>query len=229
MFIAEPQITRNLPGFRFHCKLGTQTTFVKRLLRFASPLRNFSPSFPCSLLFSLSLSNLPEFLKLFPHCSGARRTHKFGLKNLPKILCHGVNLIPGESRQFFSRKNPNPNNPNQKTCRPSPPQKKNKPQKSPKQPNNNNNNNKIPSDNTHSLPLCKFVSHRLGSSKSLNFFGSVSAILLIASIMANTRFFWTPKVKPKHVCVIALQIKLKWIFVKWNHVFTQVFYFQYFV
>lgn len=104
MFIAEPQITRNLPGFRFHRKLGTQTTFVKRLLRFASPLRNFSLSFPCELLFSLSLSNLPEFLKLFPHCSGARRTHRFGLKNLPKVLSHGVSLKPGKSRQFFPRK-----------------------------------------------------------------------------------------------------------------------------
>lgn len=98
MFIAEPQITRNLLGFRLHCKLGTQATFVKRLLRFASPLRNFSLSFPCTLLFSLPLSNLPEFLKLFPQCLGARKTHRFGLKNLPKVVSHGVNTKPGESR-----------------------------------------------------------------------------------------------------------------------------------
>lgn len=131
MFIAEPQITRNLPGFRFHCKLGTQTTFVKRLLRFASPLRNFSLSFPCALLFSLSLSNPPEFLKLFPHCSGARRTHRFGLKNLPKVLSHGVNLKPGESRQFFPRKNPNLSKPNQT---PPPHPKGKKPANNPKAP-----------------------------------------------------------------------------------------------
>lgn len=98
MFIAEPQITRNLPGFRFHHKLGTQTTFVKRLLRFASPLRNFSLSFPCAPLFSLSLSNLPEFLKPFPQYLGDRRTHRYGLKNLPKELSHGVNSKLGESR-----------------------------------------------------------------------------------------------------------------------------------
>lgn len=97
MFIAEPQITRNLPGFRFHHKLGTQTTFVKRLPRFASPLRNFSLSFPCVLLFSFSLSNLLEFLKLFPQYLGDRRTHRSGLKKLPKVLSHGVNSKPGES------------------------------------------------------------------------------------------------------------------------------------
>lgn len=101
MFIAEPQIIRNLPGFRFHCKLGTQTTFVKRFLRFASPLRSFS--FPYTLLFSVFVSNLPEFLKLFPWYLGARRTHGFGLKNLPKVLSHGVNSKPGESRWFIPR------------------------------------------------------------------------------------------------------------------------------
>lgn len=104
MFIAEPQITRNLLGFRFHCKLGTQTTSVKRLLRFANPLRYFSLSFPCMLLFSHSLSNLPEFLKLFPQCLGARRTHRSGLKNLPEVLSHGVSSKPGESRWLIQKK-----------------------------------------------------------------------------------------------------------------------------
>lgn len=130
MFIAEPQITRNLPGFRFHCKLGTQTTFVKRLLRFASPLRNFSLSFPCELHFSLSLSNLPEFLKLFSHCSGAKRTHRFGLKNLPNVLSHDVSLKPGESRQFFLRKSPKSQQPKPKNT---PPKKNPKAPKTTKQ------------------------------------------------------------------------------------------------
>lgn len=133
MFIAEPQITRNLPGFRFHCKLGTQTTFVKRLLRFASPLRNFSLSFPYALLFCLSLSNLPEFLKLFPHCSGARRTHRFGLKTCQKYsvmvsILNQVNVDNSfqEKTQILITQ----------TKKHHPPKKNPKPQKHPKQQKN---------------------------------------------------------------------------------------------